>query len=61
VTVATIESEVPEDVPPDMWQRDTIHRWAHAMAAQTQGDVRRYSPGSHRPWRPRRRRPRRRP
>jgi hypothetical protein len=32
--------------------RETCHRWAHAMAAQEPGSVRRYSPAANRAWTP---------
>jgi hypothetical protein len=39
------------------FKRDTVHRWAHAMAEQETGSIRRYSPVSHREWIPRTRSP----
>ena len=41
------------------FKRDTVHRWAHAMADQEPGSIRRYSPLSHREWLPRTRSKRR--
>ena len=37
----------------EQWERDTVHRWAHAMQVQARGTIRRYSPVASRPWRER--------
>jgi hypothetical protein len=37
------------------WERETVHRWAHLMAAQSAGTFMRYTPFAHSHWRPRRR------
>jgi hypothetical protein len=37
--------------PEDMWQRETVHRWAHRMATQGDATIRRYYPRApSRPW-----------
>lgn len=38
----------------EAYKRDVVHRWAHVMAEQEPGHVRRYSPSTHRLWTPRR-------
>jgi hypothetical protein len=57
LTVAVIDGEHSNDELQDSWKRETVHRWAHAMAIQEVGTIRRYSPTGHRRW-ARRRRPR---
>jgi hypothetical protein len=54
VTLATIDPRRPEGTKEAEWRRDVIHRWAHAMAVQETGSIRRYSPSRHGLWRPRR-------
>jgi hypothetical protein len=54
-TVATIFPEYPDGVTEHAWNVDVVQRWAHAMQEQQVGSVRRYSMGSSKPWRPRRR------
>lgn len=56
VTVATLEwrSRAPR-TGREQSARDTLHRWAHAMAAQPAGSRRRYSPERNRRWTSRRR------
>jgi hypothetical protein len=39
----------------EQFKRDSIHRWAHVIAEQRPGEVRRYTPSSHSIWRPRKR------
>jgi hypothetical protein len=39
----------------EQFKRDTVHRWAHVMIEQEQGEIRRYSPGGGYEWVPRRR------
>ena len=51
VTVATVQAEGrARGVDEERFARETCHRWAHAMAGQRSGAVRRYSPASNRPW-----------
>lgn len=56
VTVATVEwrSRAPR-AGREQAARDTCHRWAHAMATQSPGSRRRYSPERNRRWTSRRR------
>lgn len=50
-TVATVQAEGrSRGVDEERFARETCHRWAHAMAAQPPGAVRRYSPSANRPW-----------
>ena len=39
----------------DHYKHETVHRWAHVMADQAEGTVKRYSILGHRAWKPRRR------
>lgn len=51
ITVATVEWRIdPPAAGREQAARDTCHRWAHAMAAQAAGSVRRYSPERNRAW-----------
>lgn len=50
VTIATVDRRNPAGVLPDTYRRDVGHRWAHVIAEQPAGTVRRYSLGSHRAW-----------
>ena len=50
VTLATIDPRRPDDVLQDAWQRDVVHRWAHAMQVQAPGTIRRYSPHRNATW-----------
>jgi hypothetical protein len=59
LTVATIDPLHDEEHTVDQWRRDVVQRWAHAMQAQRQGSIHRYSLRWHRSW-TLRRRPRRR-
>lgn len=43
------------ELRPDEWGRDVVHRWAHAMAQQSEGTVKRYSASGGRRWTRRRR------
>jgi hypothetical protein len=56
LTIATVDPRWPSDPPEaqEDWKRETVHRWAHAMARQASGSIERYSPAGHRTWRPRR-------
>jgi len=36
----------------EAYKRETVHRWAHVMASQPAGTVRRYTPRGPRPVRP---------
>jgi hypothetical protein len=43
-TVATIDPAMPLSYETQAhWNRDVVHRWAHAMSEQRQGSIRRYS------------------
>jgi hypothetical protein len=59
-TLATIDPDRPAGYVQDQWERDVVHRWAHAMQVQGDGLIRRYSLGAHRVWAPRLRKPHRR-
>jgi hypothetical protein len=39
----------------DDWEREIVHRWAHAIQEQRGGTVRRYGLNRHNAWRPRKR------
>ncbi|MDQ3756673.1 MAG: hypothetical protein M3394_02340 [Actinomycetota bacterium] len=54
LTMATVDGRRPPDQDEAQWQRDTVHRWAHAMQEQAEGALRRYSPRSNRRWTQRR-------
>lgn len=50
-TLATVQGQGrARGVDEERFARDTCHRWAHAMAGQPGGSVRRYSPSANRPW-----------
>jgi hypothetical protein len=54
VTVATVQAlGRGRGVDEERFAREACHRWAHAMARQARGTVRRYSPDASRPWSPR--------
>jgi hypothetical protein len=56
-TIATIDPAMPTSYATQAhWNRDVVHRWAHAMAEQRRGTIRRYSVRRSNPWtfRPRR-------
>jgi hypothetical protein len=55
-TVATIDPDRLDSWHLEMWRREIVHRWAHAMHAQDSGTARRYGLLRHGAWRPRRRR-----
>ena len=38
----------------EQYKREVVHRWAHVMAEQELGSIRRYSTVAHRVWTPRR-------
>src|ERR1039457_3403883 len=42
VTVAIVEPQKPPHLKEKQWQYEVIHRWAHQMAEQRAGTVRRY-------------------
>jgi hypothetical protein len=53
-TIATIDGRGREPGPAtEQWKWETVHRWAHVMAVQAPGSIRRYSPLAHRLWTPR--------
>ena len=54
ITLATIDPRREADYNSDQWERDVVHRWAHAMATQPSRSIFRYSLRRRRPWRPRR-------
>lgn len=55
-TLATIDRRRPPGYEDDdAWGREVTHRWAHLMARQTPGTVRRYGATGSRLWVPRRR------
>lgn len=66
-TIATVEPydripRQPFPVPdghtaPEVWKRDVVQRWAHAMAAQESQSIRRYSRVNAAAWTPRIRNP----
>ncbi len=66
-TIATVEPydrvvRAPFYVPdghavPEVWKRDVVQRWAHAMARQDRLSIRRYSRTHAGPWTPRIRNP----
>ena len=54
ITVATIEWRMaPPASGREQAARDACHRWAHAMAVQAPGSIRRYSAERNRAWSPR--------
>lgn len=60
LTVAVLDGAVADEIHPDHWKRDIVHRWAHSMERQQDGTIRRYSPLRHGLWTERRRPVRRR-
>ena len=51
VTIATVQAQGrSRGVDEERFARETCHRWAHSMARQSAGAVRRYSPEANRPW-----------
>jgi hypothetical protein len=59
-TIATIDGEHKRicasksiAMGQEEWRHETLHRWAHVIAVQKPGAVRRYSPFQHRLWTPR--------
>jgi hypothetical protein len=51
VTIATVQAQGRgRGVDEERFSRETCHRWAHSMARQVAGAVRRYSPEANRPW-----------
>ena len=59
-TIATIDGEWEKcckrhslALAEEEFRRETVHRWAHVIAEQSEGSVRRYSPLSNRTWTPR--------
>lgn len=54
-TLATIDTSVPEGLTQEEHRIDVAQRWAHIIAIQDQGSIRRYFPATHRVWTPRRR------
>lgn len=59
-TIATVDPRRDEQYQApdqeDAWNREVVHKWAHKMATQAPGTIRRYSLGGHRMWTSRRRR-----
>jgi len=56
-TLATIDPRRPPEYldDEDAWGREVAHRWAHVMARQPPGSIRRYSGNGGRKWTRRRR------
>lgn len=53
LTIATIDPRWEGRWPTqEGWKRETVARWAHRMAVQNPGTVRRYSPFANRSWSP---------
>ncbi|CAN5500759.1 hypothetical protein BH23ACT9_BH23ACT9_32660 [soil metagenome] len=51
VTVATVDGRWEHHgMEQEAYKREVVHRWAHRMAEQQDGEVRRYSPSSNRTW-----------
>lgn len=55
--LATIDSAGGRGSTLEVYRREVVHRWAHAMNAQRSGTVRRYGLSTKRIWRSRRVRP----
>lgn len=61
-TIATIEpwerrpraplAEHPELAVEEIWKREVVQRWAHVMATQDRGTIRRYARDRHAMWSP---------
>lgn len=49
-TIATVDSRCPPGYGLDGYRREVVHRWAHVIAEQPAGLVRRYSLQGHRKW-----------
>lgn len=55
ITLATLDGRWERHTDDqEAYKRDVVHRWAHVMADQEAGHIRRYSPKGHRVWTPRR-------
>lgn len=55
-TLATVDRRRPPGYDDDdAWGREITHRWAHVMARQTSGSIRRYGENGGRRWTRRRR------
>ena len=58
-TLATIDPRrshgYADDQAQDAWRREIVHRWAHKMAVQAPGTIRRYGENGGRTWTRRRR------
>lgn len=51
LTIATVDGRwSTSGLDHEAWKREIVHRWAHAMQAQPDGLVRRYSVHWYRPW-----------
>lgn len=51
VTIATVQAQGRgRGVDEERFARETCHRWAHSMAGQSEGAVRRYSPEANHAW-----------
>jgi hypothetical protein len=60
VTIATIHGDYKRvcdahdlTMTQEQFRRDSVHRWLHIIAAQERGEIRRYTPVGHAPWRAR--------
>lgn len=59
-TIATVDGEWEKycrsrglGLSQEQFKQETVHRWAHVMADQSEGEVHRYSPSRNRIWTPR--------
>jgi hypothetical protein len=52
ISIATIDGRHHQFEHPtqDHWRRDTVHRWAHAMAMQIDDEILRYTPFARFKW-----------
>lgn len=48
--IGTLDRRKPVDSDWDFYRRDVVHRWAHLMAVQPAGAIRRYSLTGRRRW-----------
>lgn len=54
-TVATLDGRWERHMDDqELYKWEVVQRWAHVMADQDAGTIRRYTPNSHRLWTPRR-------
>jgi hypothetical protein len=55
LTLAVLAPRTDRAFSLQAWERETVHRWVHLIATQSDGSVVRYTPFGHSMWRPRRR------